>query len=148
MINPSRNIPTHSTVTELSEMTQLLGRIVYDRLLYDRDNSAIANNVKPIGIMKKQCETVYPNIYECVSDYMKIVHDRFWTFTDTLQTNEESFGFNMIKWEQFPKNMQIVQNHCTDDNYFFDRNDYRADRFQIVRDCWIVLIVSLSMWTF
>ena len=21
----------------------------------------------------------YPNIYECVSDYMKIDHDRFWT---------------------------------------------------------------------
>ena len=40
-------------------------------------NSAIANNLKPIGMMKTQRETVYPNIYECVSDYMKIYHDRF-----------------------------------------------------------------------
>ena len=40
-------------------------------------NSAIVNNLKPIGIMKMQCETVYPNIYACVSDYMKIHHDRF-----------------------------------------------------------------------
>ena len=29
--------------------------------------------------------------------------------------------------------------HDTD---FFDRNDYRADRFQIVRDCSIVSIVN------
>ena len=26
---------------------------------------------------KMQCVTIYPNIYECVSDYMKIHHDRF-----------------------------------------------------------------------
>ena len=43
-------------------------------------NAAIANNLKPIWLMKMQCETVYPNIYECVSDYMKIHHDHFWTF--------------------------------------------------------------------
>ena len=40
-------------------------------------NSAIANNLKLIGMMKMQCVTLYPNIYECVSNYMKIHHDRF-----------------------------------------------------------------------
>ena len=40
-------------------------------------NSAIANNLKPIAMMKMQCVTVYPNICECVLDYMKIHHDRF-----------------------------------------------------------------------
>ena len=43
-------------------------------------NSIIANNLKSIGMMKMQCVTIYPNIYECVFDYMKIHHDRFWTF--------------------------------------------------------------------
>ena len=40
-------------------------------------NSAIANDLKPIGMMKMQCVTVYPNIYECASDYMKIHYDHF-----------------------------------------------------------------------
>ena len=31
-------------------------------------------------MMKMQGETVYLNIYKCVSDYIKIHHDRFWTF--------------------------------------------------------------------
>ena len=56
-----------------------------------------------------QYETVYPNIYKCVSDYIKIHHDRFWTFTDTLRTRQDSWGFRTNKWEQCPKNMQIVQ---------------------------------------
>ena len=43
-------------------------------------NSAIANNLKPFGNMKMQYVTIYSNIYECVSDYMKIHHDRFLTF--------------------------------------------------------------------
>ena len=29
---------------------------------------------------KMQYVTVYPNIYECASDYMKIQFDHFWTF--------------------------------------------------------------------
>ena len=40
-------------------------------------NSAIANNLKPIGMIEIQCVTIYPNIYESVSDYMKIHRDRF-----------------------------------------------------------------------
>ena len=39
------------------------------RLFTIEINSAIANNLKPIGMMKMQCVTIYPNIYECVSDY-------------------------------------------------------------------------------
>ena len=31
-------------------------------------------------MMKMQYVTNYPNIYEYVSDYMKIYHDCFWTF--------------------------------------------------------------------
>ena len=27
-----------------------------------------------------QCVTIYPNIYECASDYKKIYYDRFRTF--------------------------------------------------------------------
>ena len=50
------------------------------RLFTIEINPAIAENLKPIGMMKMQCVTIYPNIYECVSDYMKIHHDRFWTF--------------------------------------------------------------------
>ena len=40
-------------------------------------NSAIVNNLKPIVMMKIQCVTIYPNIYECVSENIKIHHDRF-----------------------------------------------------------------------
>ena len=47
------------------------------RLFTIEINSAIANNMKPIGMMTLQRVTIYPNIYECVSDYMKIHHDRF-----------------------------------------------------------------------
>ena len=38
------------------------------RLFTIEINSAIANNLKPLGMMKMQCVTIYPNIYECVSD--------------------------------------------------------------------------------
>ena len=31
-------------------------------------NSTIANDLKPIGMMKMQYVTIYPNIYECASD--------------------------------------------------------------------------------
>ena len=34
------------------------------RLFTIEKNSAIANSLKPIGMMKMQCVTVYPNIYE------------------------------------------------------------------------------------
>ena len=47
------------------------------RLFTIEINSAITNDMKPIGMMKIQCVTIFPNIYECVSDYMKIHHDRF-----------------------------------------------------------------------
>ena len=56
-----------------------LGRICF-RLFTIEINSAIANNLKPIGLMEMQCVTIYSNIYECVSDYMKNHHDRFLTF--------------------------------------------------------------------
>ena len=39
------------------------------RLLTIELNSPIANNLKPIGKIKMQCVTIYPNIYECASDY-------------------------------------------------------------------------------
>ena len=47
------------------------------RLFTIEINSAIANSLKPIGMMKMQCVTIHPNIYECVSDYMKIHQERF-----------------------------------------------------------------------
>ena len=52
------------------------------RLLTIEINSVIANNLKPIEMMKMQCVhvTIYPIIDGCVSDYMKIHHDRFFTF--------------------------------------------------------------------
>ena len=55
-------------------------------------NSAIANNLKPIGMMKMLCVIIYENIYECVSDYMKHQHDHFWTFTDILRTKQDSWA--------------------------------------------------------
>ena len=45
------------------------------RLFMIEINSAIVNNLKPIGMMKMQCITIYLNIKECISDYMKIHHD-------------------------------------------------------------------------
>ena len=54
--------------------------VYFVRLFTIDITSAIANNLKPIGMMKMPCVTIYPNIYECVSDYMKIYHDHFWTF--------------------------------------------------------------------
>ena len=53
-----------------------VGRI-FSQLFTLDINSAIASNLKPIGMMEMQCVTIIPNIYECVSDYMKINHDRF-----------------------------------------------------------------------
>ena len=50
------------------------------RLFAIEIHSAIGNNLKPIGMMQMQCVIIHPNIYECVSDYMKIYHDRFWKF--------------------------------------------------------------------
>ena len=64
-----------------------------------------------------QCETVYLNIYECVFDYKKICYDLI--FKDISQMRQDSLRFNMIKWEQFLRNMQKVQNHCADDTDFF-----------------------------
>ena len=52
----------------------------FSRLFTIKMNSAIANNLKPIEMMKIQFLTIYPNVYECVSDYMKIHHGRFWIF--------------------------------------------------------------------
>ena len=49
------------------------------RLFTIEINSAIMNNLKPIKKMKMQCEAVYPNSHECVFDYMKNHHNRFWT---------------------------------------------------------------------
>ena len=72
-------------------------------------NSAIANNLKPIGMMKMQCVTMYPNIYECVSDMM-IRHDRFWTFYGHFANEARKLRINKTKWEQFPRKKQIVQN--------------------------------------
>ena len=44
-----------------------LGRKFF-RLFTIEINFAIANNLKRIGIMKIQHVTIYPNIYECVTD--------------------------------------------------------------------------------
>ena len=57
-----------------------LAECFFFRLFTIKVNSAIANNLKPIGMMKMQCVNTFPNIYECVSDYMKIHHDRFRAF--------------------------------------------------------------------
>ena len=43
-------------------------------IVHDRDKFS---NLKPIGMMKMNYVTIYPNIYECVSDYLKIHPDRF-----------------------------------------------------------------------
>ena len=85
----------------IREASVSLGRIFF--LLFTIEiNSAIANNRLPIGMMKMQRVTIYPNIY----DYMKIHHVRFWTFTDTLRTKQDSL--ELIK--QVPRNTQIFQN--------------------------------------
>ena len=38
----------------------------YSNAYYKYINSAIANNLKPIGLMKMQYVNIYPNMYECV----------------------------------------------------------------------------------
>ena len=69
-----------------------LGRIFFP-IAYDSRwiviNSAIANNPKPIRMMKMKSVTIYPNIYECVSDYMKIHYDRFGTFCERSKIAED-----------------------------------------------------------
>ena len=57
-----------------------------------------------------QYVTIYPDIYECVSDYMKIYHDRFWTFYGQFAKKARQSGINETKWEQFPRNTQVVDN--------------------------------------
>ena len=49
---------------------------IFFRLFTIEINTGIANNLKPIGMMKMRV-TIYPNTYECVAVYMKIHHDRF-----------------------------------------------------------------------
>ena len=56
----------------------------FSRLFTIEINSVIANNLKRIGIMKLQCVTICQNICECVSDFMKIYHNRFLTFCGHL----------------------------------------------------------------
>ena len=69
-------------VLSLFTNTAQLGEHLRFRVAYafeapKRINSADAINLKLIGIMKMQYVTIYPNIYECVSDYIKIYQDRF-----------------------------------------------------------------------
>ena len=49
------------------------------RLFKIEIHSAISNNLKPIGMMKMQCVTIYPNIYECISE------DSSWPFFNILR---------------------------------------------------------------
>ena len=48
-------------------------------IVHDIDKFSNRKNLKPIGMMKMHT-TVYPNIFECVSDHMKIHLDRSFTF--------------------------------------------------------------------
>ena len=49
----------------LNDMIKALVPIggIFIRLCTIEINSAIANNLKPIGMIKMQCLTIYPNIY-------------------------------------------------------------------------------------
>ena len=59
----------HSDVVRIDPKPPVpLGRTFF-RLFTIEINSAIANNLKTIGMMKMQRVTIYRNIYECVSDY-------------------------------------------------------------------------------
>ena len=49
----------------------------------------MANNLKPIGMMKMECVTIYPNIYGCVSDYMKIHSRPFLNISETLRRKQD-----------------------------------------------------------
>ena len=73
-----------------------------------------------------QGEIVYPNIYECLFDFKYIHRARFRTFTDTLRTKQDGQEFNTTRWEDFPRNMQIVQNHYTDETGFFSTETIAA----------------------
>ena len=55
-----------------------LGRIPPPpRFVYDRDKFSNHEQSETNKKMKMQCEAVYPNSYECVSDYMENHHNRF-----------------------------------------------------------------------
>ena len=66
--------------------------------------------MQPIGMMKMQCVTIYPNIYECVPDFMKIHHERFWTFYGYFSNEARELRSNKTQLEQFPRNTLIFQN--------------------------------------
>ena len=78
--------------------------------IFSEINSGIANYLKAIGMMKMHYVTIYLNIYECVSDYMKIYHDCFWTVYGHFANEARYLSNNKIKWGQFPRNTQKVQN--------------------------------------
>ena len=67
--------PLHPSVAEVKPRSHLAE--YFFRFFTIEIDSAIANNLKPIGMMEMQCVTINPNICECVYDYMKIHHDRF-----------------------------------------------------------------------
>ena len=52
----------------MNKVPVTLGQILF-RLFTIEINSANANNLRLIGMMKIQCVTVYPNNYERVFDY-------------------------------------------------------------------------------
>ena len=76
----------------------VLGRIFFWVFTIEM-NSAIANNLKPIGMMKIA-------ICDCLSKYLRVC---FLLYGHLAEKKQDSWGFNTIKWEQFQKNMQIVQ---------------------------------------
>ena len=67
-----------------------LSRIFFP-IVYDRDKLSNLEQIsKLIGMMNLHWMIVYPNFYDCVFYDMKIHHDRFQIFTDTLRMKQDN----------------------------------------------------------
>ena len=82
---------------------------------------------------------IFTNVFPIIWRFITTVSEHF---MDTLRTIQDSWGFirqNENSFWEIHKYFKMLYGWY---RFLFDRNDYHADRFQIVRDCSIVSIVN------
>ena len=128
----------HACVTGSSPVP--LGRICFP---IDHDRNKLNNREQSETNRNDEilCVIIYPNIYECVSDYTKIHHDRLCTFYGHYANEARKMRINDQNENSFEKYANRSKYYNGLYQILFNRNDNRVDGFQIVRDC---SLLSLS----
>ena len=89
---------------------------------------------------------LFVNITKSLFIFFTVIFTLFKTvsehFTDILRTKQNSWRLIRQNGNSFQEIRKYFKISLAWYRFIFDRNDYRADRFQIVRDCSIVFIVN------